>query len=181
MALQVFIFLRTSTIRLTVLLCFAGSPTTSITEIDGRQSLVTFFSRRPHFRADISEILKTVDDVGRLCQKFLLGRADFTDLGAIHASIEVWTKLRKQFQQEKAAESTERRESPVDEEWKALDTLFSQMSNLDALSSEISKAVFPDAKTCDTDEADERIVEEDVGIPSLFPDKSNYKWMINPK
>ncbi|KAF8807596.1 hypothetical protein BYT27DRAFT_7223410 [Phlegmacium glaucopus] len=159
------------------------SPSTSINEIDARQSLVAFFSRRPHFRADISEILKTVDDVGRLCQKFLLGRADFTDLAAIHASIEVWTNLSKQFQQEKASESTERRESPVHDEWKALDTLFSQMSSLDALSSKISKAVFTDegdAKTCDADETDENVIEGETALQSLFPDRSNYKWVINP-
>jgi len=176
---------RTSTIRLILLLCFAGSPSTSKAEIDARQSLVAFFSRRPHFRADISEILKTVDDVGRLCQKFLLGRADFTDLAAIHASIEVWTNLSKQFQQEKAAESTEQQEPPpVLHEWKALDTLFSQMSSLDALFSKISKAVLADggnAKTCDADETDENIIEEETALQSLHPDKDNYKWVINPK
>lgn len=113
----------------------------------------------------------------------MLGRADFTDLSAIHASIEVWTNLSKQFQQEKVAESTERRESPVHGDWKALDTLFSQMSNLDALSSRISKAVFAgpgDTKICDTDETDENIIDEETD-PSLFPDKGNYKWVINPK
>jgi hypothetical protein len=114
----------------------------------------------------------------------LLGRADFTDLTSIHASIEVWLNLSKQFQQEKAAESTERRESPVDYEWKALDTLISQLSNLDALSSKISKAVFADAsgtKTWDTDETDENITEEDTSLQPLFPDKDSYKWVINPK
>lgn len=163
---------------------FAGSPSTSITEIDARQSVVAFFSRRPHFRADVSETLKRVDDVGRLCQKFLLGRADFTDLGSIHASIEIWTNLSKQFQQEKDAESTERLESPVHDEWKALDALFSQLSNLDVLSSRISKAVFADAgdsKTCDRDETDEFIREEDTTLQPLFPDKDSYKWVINPK
>ena len=130
--------------------------------------------------------MKRVDDVGRLCQKFLLGRADFTDLSSIHASIEIWTNLSKQFQQEKAAESTERLDSPVHDEWKALDTLFSRLSNLDALSSKISKAVFADAgdtKACDTDETDENfnITEEDTTLQPLFPDKDSYKWVINPK
>lgn len=161
---------------------FAGSPSTSITEINARQSLVAFFSRRPHLCADISEILKRVDDVGRLCQKFLLGRADFTDLGAIHASIEIWANLGKHFQQEKAAESVEQGAFFLLEEWRALDTLFSQMSNLDTLSNRISKAVFPDsdnAKACDADE-DEHI-EDETALQSLFPDKSDYKWVINPK
>ena len=163
---------------------FAGSPSTSISEIDARQSLVAFFSRRPHFRVDISETLKRVDDVGRLCQKFLLGRADFTDLSSIHTSIEVWTNLGKQFQQEKAAESTERLEAPVHDEWKALDTLFSQLSSLDALSNKISKAISADTgdtKTCDTDETDENITDEDTTLQPLFPDKDSYKWVINPK
>ena len=165
-------------------IAFAGSPSASITEIDARQSLVAFFSRRPHFRVDVSETLKRVDDVGRLCQKFLLGRADFTDLSSIHASIEVWTNLGKQFQQEKAAESTERLESPVNDDWKALDTLFSQLSSLDALSSRISKAIFADAgdtKIGDTDDTDENITEEDTTFQPLFPDKDSYKWVINPK
>jgi DNA mismatch repair ATPase MutS len=171
------------------LLCFAGSPSTSITEIDARQALVAFFSRRPHFRVDVSETLKRVDDVGRLCQKFLLGRADFTDLSSIHASIEVWTNLSKQFQQEKAAESTERLESPVHDEWNALDTLFSELTDLDALSSRIAKAIFADAgdtKTSDTDDTDDIIpddiiTEEDTTLEPLFPDKDSYKWVINPK
>ena len=114
----------------------------------------------------------------------MLGRADFTDLGSIHASIEVWTNLSKQFQQEKAAESIERLESPLQDEWKVVDTLFSQMSNLDALSSKISKAVFADAgdtKTCETDETDENVREEDTAMQPLFPDKDSYKWVINPK
>ena len=116
----------------------------------------------------------------------MLGRADFADLSSIHASIEVWTNLGKQFQQEKAAESTERLESPVHDEWKALDTLFSQLSNLDALSSRISKAIFAgagDTKASNTDEteADEIIMEEDMTLQPLFPDKDSYKWVINPK
>ena len=163
---------------------FPGSPSTSITEIDARQSLVTFFSRRPHLRADICETLKAVDDVGRLCQKFLLGRADFTDLVAIHASIQVWTDLSTQFQQEKSAESMERQESLVHDEWNALDTLFSQMSGLDALSSRISKAVFADvgnSKACDADDTDENVISEEMALQALFPDKGNYKWVINPK
>ena len=113
----------------------------------------------------------------------MLGRADFADLSAIHASIEVWTNVSKQFQQEKAAESAERRKSLVHDDWKALDILFSQMSNLDALSSRISKAVFADAgdtKACDTDETDENTIDEEI-TSSFFPDKCNYKWMINPK
>ena len=111
----------------------------------------------------------------------MLGRADFTDLGAIHASIEVWTNLRQQFQQERAAESAERRESPVHDEWRAFDSFFSQMSSLDALSSRISKAVFNDpdnAKTCNADETDENIIEEEM---ALFSDKGNHEWVINPK
>jgi hypothetical protein len=116
----------------------------------------------------------------------LLGRADFTDLSSIHASIDIWTNLGKQFQQEKATESTERLESPVHDEWKALDTLFSQLSGLDALSSRISKAIFADAgdtKACNTDEAeaDENITEEDTTFQPLFPDKDSYKWVVNPK
>jgi len=113
-----------------------------------------------------------------------LGRADFTDLSSIHASIEVWTNLGKQFQQEKATESTERLESPVHDEWKALDNLFSQLSNLEALSSRISKAIFADAgdtKASDADEPDEHITEEDPTFQPLFPDKDSYKWVINPK
>ena len=166
------------------LLLFAGSPSVSITEINARHALVAFFSRRPHFRVDVSETLKRVDDVGRLCQKFLLGRADFTDLSSIHASIEVWTNLGKQFQQEKAAESTERLESSVHDEWNALDALFSQLSSLDNLSSKISRAIFADpgnTKTFDTDEMDQNIMEEDTTLQPLFPDKDSYKWVISPK
>ena len=117
----------------------------------------------------------------------MLGRADFSDLSSIHASIDIWTNLGKQFQQEKVTESTERLESPVHDEWKALDTLFSQLSSLDTLSSKISKAIFANAgdnKACNTDEteADENIItEEDTTFQPLFPDKDSYKWVVNPK
>jgi hypothetical protein len=113
----------------------------------------------------------------------LLGRADFPDLGAIHASIEVWTNLSKRFEQEKDAESKERQKYPIHDDWKTLDTLFFQMSNLNALFNRISKALFPDSgdtKTCDADETDENIIDEEM-TTSLFPDKGNYKWVINPK
>ncbi|KAF8167902.1 muts domain V-domain-containing protein [Crassisporium funariophilum] len=160
------------------------SPSTSIQEINARQSLVAFFHRRTHFRADISKILKEIDDVGRLCQKFLLGRADFNDLVAIHTTVEIWSNIQKRFQQEKVSETVERPTGLVKDEWHHLDTLLSQMCHLDALTDNISKAIlvnFNHANPANLVDGAAQNLEEGLETQLPFPDHTDIrKWTINP-
>ena len=155
-------------------------------EINARQSLVAFFCQRAHFRADICEVLKEVDDVGRLCQRFLLGRADFGDLVAINKSIETWSTLKKNCEHERSMEVSEQR-SPIHQiEWESLESVFDRMTDLSELSDKISKAVI-----CNANDANEIALGEETAsnstetdVPeaeSLNPDKSPKKWSINPK
>ncbi|PPQ70748.1 hypothetical protein CVT24_000859 [Panaeolus cyanescens] len=73
------------------------APSTSIIEIERRHTLVSFLQNRPHFCGDIAEMLKQMDDVTRLSQAFLMGRATFADLVSLKSSIQLWNKLKKRF------------------------------------------------------------------------------------
>lgn len=113
-----------------------GSPSTSISEIHARQSLVAFFHSRPHFRADLTEVLAQTEDAGRIVQKFLLGRGQSNDLLAINSAIRTWIGLKHRIDEEKRMESLERRDVGHDE-WSSLDALMSRMVDLRDLSRRI--------------------------------------------
>ncbi|KAF8973763.1 muts domain V-domain-containing protein [Flammula alnicola] len=163
------------------------SPSTSVPEIKARQSLVAIFRHRTHFRMDICEILKEVDDVGRLCQRFLLGRADFSDLVAIHSTIEIWSALKKRVEQEKSMETIESHDVLSADGWGSLDDLFSRMNNLKDLSEKISNAIVIDSdgsseiQDLDADENLPDVQEENLDPESLvFGKADGKKWTINP-
>jgi len=136
---------------------------------------------------DICEILKEVDDIGRVCQRFLLGRGDFIDLIAIHSTIQTWTALRQRCEQEKIMEGVERVDESDVHGWTALDKLFLRMNNLGSFFDKINSAItinaeayneIGDLENNDQDldaesnpEAREPILGKDIGK----------KWTINPK
>ncbi|PPQ69068.1 hypothetical protein CVT25_004244 [Psilocybe cyanescens] len=163
------------------------SPSTSTTEINSRQSLVTFFRSRLHFRMDIINILNEVDDVGRLCQRFLLGRADFGDLAAIRTTINFWASLKNICAQEMA---TEQIESPGNHrfgEWNSMDALLHRLTNLDELSERISTAIVLDSNSGieanDISEANEDLdIQDDPQTMTPVPEKEDSrKGFINPQ
>ncbi|KAK2461757.1 hypothetical protein APHAL10511_006220 [Amanita phalloides] len=116
------------------------SPSTSLSEIYARQSLVALFYARPHFRADLKRALKDVEDVGRISQKFLLGRGDFNDLLALSKTIHVWSNIRLRIEEEKRLEMAECHDFKGDD-WNNIFTLVSRMAALDDLSNKIVNAI----------------------------------------
>lgn len=70
-----------------------GSPSTSLEEINARQSLVSKLLESHPLRADVIEALKQSDDLSRITQRFSLGRGDADDLNAVRQTINMWSSL----------------------------------------------------------------------------------------
>lgn len=132
---------------------------------------------------DICDILKEVDDVGRLCQKFLLGRAGFDDLVAIRATIDLWTSLKKRCDHEKYLESLEKSGNFQLDDWSAVDVLFLRLTDLDTLSDSISKAIaIGSTGSTEEPDMDEDTQKEDNTEGLLFAEKPDLrKWKISPQ
>ncbi|KAJ3870122.1 muts domain V-domain-containing protein [Lentinula novae-zelandiae] len=116
------------------------SPSTSIQEINARQSLVAFFHSRPHFRADLLVFLAKAEDASRIVQKFLLGKGDPSDMLALTATVNIWSGIQQRVNHEREMEYLERRSFSASE-WVSLDTLMNRMVNLEDLAQRISLAV----------------------------------------
>ncbi|KAG6889668.1 hypothetical protein C0992_004479 [Termitomyces sp. T32_za158] len=170
------------------------SPSTSISEINARQSLVAFFLSRPHFHADLAEALATVEDTSRIAQKFMLGRGETADLLGVKRTIRVWTDIIKRVQHEKEMELSECSKFEVDD-WKSLDALISRMESLDSLSKRIGTALddkpsndFFESTSTDTgtvEENEEACGNEDEailrnGTETLWRYGTS-KWAIKPR
>jgi DNA mismatch repair ATPase MutS len=124
-----------------------------------------------------------MDDVSRLCQRFLLGRADFNDLIAIKYAIGTWETLKQNCRNEKLLEAAENRLPLYSSEWASVELLLQRMKDLTSLHNKISEAVFV---TCDSTElslGEESNVREEVDSKDQIPDsgKINKKWSINPR
>ncbi|KAF8912862.1 muts domain V-domain-containing protein [Gymnopilus junonius] len=159
------------------------SPSTSIQEINFRQNLVAFFRSRVHFRMDVCDILKQVDDIGRLCQKFLLGRASFDDLVAIRANVDLWASLKKCCDHEKSLENLEKSSDFQVDQWSTIDALFLRLTDLHNLSDSISKAITtdPTSSTEEPDMVEDVQSENNVEEGLHFTEKSDSgKWKISP-
>lgn len=125
---------------LQLIIIFQGSPSTSLVEINARQSLVAFFCSRPNFRTDLALALADAEDTGRIVQKFSLGRGDSNDLLAVKRTTQVWAAIKKRVEEEKRLEVLERTDFN-EEDWRSLDSLMSRMARLDELSARISTAL----------------------------------------
>lgn len=160
-----------------------GSPSTSIKEINARQSLVRFLYDRPHLRNDILQALRDMDDASRIVQKFILGRGDTGDLSAIHSTILIWASIEKRFELEKKMESKERG-AIAENQWASLDVLVSRMSDLRVLANRIDMALYRGVESGITggDGAD-----NDGDHPAPQPKSkqsfaySNSDWTIKPE
>lgn len=136
---------------------------------------------------DLCEILKEVDDIRRICQRFLLGRGDFSDLIAIQSTIQTWGSLKKRVQQEKVMEDIEALGSPDVSGWTTLDALFLRMNDLTSFFDKINSAIVinPDTQNevGDLDNNGQDFDAEnniEPGEPVL--DKAvGKKWAVNPK
>ncbi|KAG7099423.1 hypothetical protein E1B28_001275, partial [Marasmius oreades] len=117
------------------------SPSTSIEEINARQSLVAFFYERPHFRSDLCVLLARVEDAGRIVQKFLLGRGDPGDLSSLTAVIKTWACIAEKIHLEREVESSERSDFNRNLEWTSIDALLSRLADLEQLASRLDGAI----------------------------------------
>jgi DNA mismatch repair ATPase MutS len=117
-----------------------GSPSTSVKEIEARQSLVAFFYDRPDLREDIVRFLKDSEDASRIVQRFLLGRGEPKDLLAINQTIQVWTSIQKRMQLERKMWRSEQG-SIRDDNWSSIDALMTRITDLHELSARITLAL----------------------------------------
>lgn len=155
-----------------------GSPSTSLSEINARQSLVAFFQARPHLRRDFRERLRGIDDVTRTVQKFLLGRGSPSDIAAIGAAISTWSFIKGRILLERELEAR-KEDSQLEPEWASVDALTSRMKDLSELARKIQTAF--DSPTA---QGSLETLEED---PILSQEQSSekwqqgYQWSINPE
>ncbi|EJT98879.1 hypothetical protein DACRYDRAFT_82640 [Dacryopinax primogenitus] len=115
------------------------SPSTSLSQINARQSLVSLFHARQHLRSDLEEFLYQIEDASRIVQKFLLGRGDANDLLAIRDTINVTDQIKARVLQERELELQESGKRA--EEWYYADILLDRMRNLTPLAERIDSAV----------------------------------------
>lgn len=136
---------------------------------------------------DITNILNEIDDVSRLCQRFLLGRADFGDLASIRNTIHFWTSLKNICGQEKAIEQKEDPDNHRLSEWDAIDALLQRLTNLENVSERIENAIIIDSnggiESNDTLETNEDIdIHNDPQTLALISEKpESHKGFINPQ
>ena len=165
-----------------------GSPSISLNEINTRQSLVAFFYTRPHFRADLIGVLENVEDIGRISQKFLLGRGDVSDLLALSKTIHAWSNIKILIEQEKSLETTKWCDSKV-EDWSSIDALVSKMSPLDDLANKILDAIEEDSpfegsrSIAEQDDAFSVLTDSGVPEPGMngAPRFCSGKWVIKQR
>ncbi|KAJ3848816.1 muts domain V-domain-containing protein [Lentinula lateritia] len=148
------------------------SPSTSIQEINARQSLVAFFHSRPHFRADLLVLLAKGEDASRIVQKFLLGKGDPSDMLALTATVNIWSGIQQRVNHEREMEYLERRSFSASE-WVSLDTLMNRMVNLEALAQRISLAVERPVPTQYDESAEDADLESDA---NSGPDTLRAEW-----
>ncbi len=164
----------------------SGSPSTSIHEINTRQTLVAFFHARPHFHSDMLELLGRTEVASRIVQRFLLGRGDSNDLSAISSAVSTWSDLRARVAHERHMESEENGKYNK-EEWASMDALMLRMVDLDDLAKRINMSIrAADPETSPeplgpnvVPEADETLTINES--PTKIDASVVRKWTINPK
>ncbi|TRM61463.1 muts domain V-domain-containing protein [Schizophyllum amplum] len=131
-----------------------AAPSLSLPEITARHALVEFFLQRPHLRADLSSLLTSIPDAGRLSQKLMLGKGDAGDVRAVGRAIRAWARVAAVLREERSVEAYERMSEVVAEgnelgatagvnevEWASLDALMRRMDGLEELEERIASAL----------------------------------------
>lgn len=129
---------------------------------------------------DIVQHLKRLEDISRVVQRFILGRGDVSDLGAIKNAIEIWNIIRSRIAMEYRAEQT-RLSKASENEWSDIITLLGHMTDLKHLALRVGMALQP------TEQIDHPLLvveneQEDVSSGSDFVSSEfQAKFAINPK
>ena len=125
-------------------------------------------------------ILKEMDDVSRLCQRFLLGRADFNDLIAIKSAIGTWETVKQNCRNEKVLEASENRLPLYSSEWASIESLLQRMNDLTDLYNKILEAVIINCDSTELSLGEESSDVEEVDSKDQIPSVGQ-KWSINPR
>ncbi|KAI0335987.1 hypothetical protein GY45DRAFT_1350294 [Cubamyces sp. BRFM 1775] len=156
------------------------SPSTSLVEINARQSLVAFFHERPYLRQDLVQVLRDAGDATRIVQKFMLGRGSPSDLFAICTTVDVWASIkdriameRKMLQQEGVA---------VDEsQWTSIDALMSRLGDLSSLAQRIRMALPQREGAISSEETTEDLPTGSSPLQIARNPLGIADWSINPE
>ncbi|KAF4605412.1 DNA mismatch repair ATPase msh1 [Pleurotus pulmonarius] len=158
------------------------SPSTSLHEINARQTLVAFFHARPHLCASLRVALKDIEDAGRIVQRFLLGKGGPSDLLALGNTIKAWGNVRQLVEEERRFEIQEA-PSLSSQNWASIDALMSRLSMLNHIQQRIDIAFGKEGVDADSnseDAGDEELVEPgDAKIRPAWK-FGHDKWLINP-
>ena len=159
---------------------FAGSPSTSLSEINARQSLVSFFYARPHLRRDLRDRLRGIEDVTRTVQKFLLGRGNSSDVVAIGMAISTWSLMKRRISLERELQWKEG-DSSLEREWASIDAVISRMEELPSLERKIQASM--DGTQIGPESSPEMSEGAVMSRESSAEDKwqNGYRWSINPE
>ena len=163
----------------------AGAPSTSVTEINARQSLVAFFNARPFLRQDLAQCLLDSEDTSRIVQKLLLGRGSFPDLTAICSTIDTWKAIKDRILMEKQVVEG-REEGPVDEtEWTSIHALMDRMANLEWLANRIRSSLVLREGNLPEGAAFQEDLSPGSVVPAAVRDYKNplglTEWTIKPE
>lgn len=160
-----------------------GSPSTSVTEINARQSLVAFFHARPFLRQDLVQSFRDAEDTTRIVQKFLLGRGTFQDLTAICTTIDSWSSIKERILMERRMD--ERGGEAVNAaEWKSIGALMERLNDLDSLAGRIRTAlVAREATISESEPMSDELPSPVTPMPVRDPRNplGITEWMIKPE
>jgi DNA mismatch repair ATPase MutS len=158
----------------------AGSPSTSLSEINARQSLVSFFHARPHLQRDLRDSLRGIEDVTRTVQKFLFGRGSPDDVAALSTAMSTWSFIKRRVLLEQELRWKEGDSSSVPE-WTIIDALISRMEELPGLERKIQASM--DGTPTGLESLPD--TSEGANTPQeLFAEdkwQHGYRWSINPE
>ncbi|KAH9857942.1 muts domain V-domain-containing protein [Lenzites betulinus] len=158
------------------------SPSTSVTEINARQSLVAFFHARPFLRQDLVQVLRDAEDATRIVQKLLLGRGGFCDLSSICATVEVWSSIKEMILMER--KMTGKENNPVDNtQWASVVALLDRLSDLGDLAGKIRMALAQREAVSYEDESAEALPSMSSSLQSRDPRNplGLVEWTIKPE
>ncbi|KAI0082196.1 hypothetical protein K474DRAFT_1655535 [Panus rudis PR-1116 ss-1] len=156
------------------------SPSTSVAEINTRQSLVGFFKSRPYLRTDLVQALNDMSDTSRIIQKFLLGRGDASDLLALGGTIDAWDAVQRRIELERTVEQ-QSSSATLSEDWASLNALLSRMADLQPLVHKIHAALVQDSNTSEVPLSDGNEEFNESSSTEPLATTSTYDWKIKPE
>jgi hypothetical protein len=137
--------------------------------------VVAFLCTRPHFGADIAGALADIEDIGRIVQRFIMGRGDPSDLLAVNRTIRTWSAIIDRFKEERAMEVVERNRLH-ESDWTNIDTLISRMTDLQDLSTRITMALDEYSSSSDPILSEDSQVNDDKLDNTPFINGDNHLW-----